>query len=157
MRAVLDTNVLVRSSKNATGPARECFLSFESDQHILLISQYLLAELARVMTYPRVMAQHKLSPEEIREFLQAVETVGELVETPQDEMPAVVSADPDDDPIVQLAVLGHAEVLCTLDRHIRSDSVKAHCQTFGIRVLTDVELLSLLRQSQSTPEEQGSD
>lgn len=155
MRAVLDTNVLVRSSKNATGPARECFLSFESDRHILLVSQYLLAELARVMTYPRVMAQHKLSPEEIREFLLAVETVGEIVETPQDEMPAVVSADPNDDPIVQLAVLGHAEVLCTLDRHIRSDSVKVYCHSFGVRVLTDVELLAELRKSQITPGDSG--
>src|SRR5438445_1674204 len=98
MRVVLDTNVLARSTKYATGPARGCFLRFESGQHTLVVSTYLLAELARVLTYPRLMARHGLSPEEVREFLAAVETVGEMVATPLDSVEAIVSADPEDDP-----------------------------------------------------------
>lgn len=146
MRAVLDTNVLVRCTKNATGPARECFRHFETKQHILLISQYLLSELARVLTYPRLMAQHRLSVDEIREFLVALETVAETVQTPLDVLPVIVSADPDDDPIVQLAVSGKANVLCTHDRHLRSPDVQSYCASHGIQVLTDLELLELFRK-----------
>src|SRR5437870_5547870 len=117
MRAVLDTNVLVRCTKNASGPARECFRQFEAGQHVLLVSRYLLAELARVLTYPRVMAQHRLSADEMRDYIAALEGVAEVVTTPLDSVPAIVSSDPDDDPVLLLAVTGKAEVLCTRDRH----------------------------------------
>lgn len=145
MKTVLDTNILVRCHHKANGPARECFRELESPRHELLVSPYLLAETARVLTYPRLMAIHKLSPDEIREFLTAVEAVGEVVDTTADTLEAVVTADPDDDPIVQLAVSGHAEALCTLDRHLRTPEVRTYCEARGIRIVTDVELLALLR------------
>jgi predicted nucleic acid-binding protein len=91
------------------------------------------------------MAIHKLSPDEIREFLAAVEAVGQVVDTTADSLEAIVTADPDDDPIVQLAVSGHAESLCTLDRHLRTPDMRIYCEARGIRIVTDVELLALLR------------
>jgi putative PIN family toxin of toxin-antitoxin system len=151
MRAVLDTNVLVRCTKYASGPARECFTHFESREHTFVISPYLLAELARVLTYPRIMAQHRLSPEEMRAFLAAVEDVGEMVQTPHDSLQAVVSADPDDDPIIQLAIAGHAAVLCTRDRQFHHPDVQAYCAQHGIRILSDLELLRELRALASPP------
>jgi len=36
-------------------------------------------------------------------------------------------------------------ILCTLDRHFRQPLVRAYCATYGIRVLTDVDLLVELR------------
>jgi putative PIN family toxin of toxin-antitoxin system len=124
-------------------------LAIRERQHTLVVSTYLLAELARVLTYPRLMARHGLSPEGVREFLAAVETVGEMVATPLDSVEAIVSADPEDDPIVQLAVCGKAEVLCTVDRDIHNDDVKAYCAKHRIRVMTDVELLRLFRELES--------
>jgi hypothetical protein len=58
MRVVLDTNVLARSTKYATGPARGCFLRFESGQHTLVVSTYLLAEPMFKMGDPR-LATHE--------------------------------------------------------------------------------------------------
>lgn len=149
MRVVLDTNVLVRSHANAAGPARECFRRFEAGDHVLLVSHYLLTELARVLTYPRLMAIHRLSTAEIAEFLAAVQTVGELVDTPHDAVESVVSSDPDDDPIVQLAVNGRAEALCTLDRHLHQPAVRDYCRARHVRILTDVELLSIFRADEA--------
>ena len=148
MRVVLDTNILVRSHKNAQGPARGCFERLQTEHHTLLISQFLLSELARVLTYPRVMVLHRLSTTEISEFLSAVLIVGAWIETPQDFAEIIVTADPDDDPIVQLAILGKAAVLCTLDRHLRSTTVREHCGNHGIRILTDVELLDEFRRDE---------
>ena len=147
MRVVLDTNVLVRSHKKARGPARECLELLQSDPHAILVSSYLLTELARVLSYPRLMAIHRLSPEEIAEFLAAIRTVSEWVDCKSDEAEAIVSADPDDDPILQLAFVGKAEVLCTLDRDLRTDEVRRICSAQGVRILTDVELLAELRNA----------
>ena len=55
MRAVLDTNVLVRATKNASGPARELLRQFEAEQHVLIVSNAILVELLRVLDYPRVL------------------------------------------------------------------------------------------------------
>jgi hypothetical protein len=58
---------------------------------------------------------------------------------------AVVTADPDDDPIIAAAIAGQAEVLCTLDRHLHQPGVVAYLAAHGVRVLSDIELLQLLR------------
>jgi predicted nucleic acid-binding protein len=56
-----------------------------------------------------------------------------------------VARDPDDNPVVQTAVEGNAEVLCTLDRHFRDPVVVAYCAAKGIRIVGDVELLRELK------------
>ena len=48
-------------------------------------------------------------------------------------------------PIVQTAVIGKADALCTLDRHIHHVSVQRYCADRRISVLTDRELLAQLR------------
>ena len=56
-----------------------------------------------------------------------------------------VPNDPNDDPVLETALSGRAEVLCTLDRHFHHRTVLRFCREHGIQVLTDVELLSMLR------------
>ncbi|MEX0717913.1 MAG: hypothetical protein WD066_15065 [Planctomycetaceae bacterium] len=65
---------------------------------------------------------------------------------------AVVPDDPDDDPIIATAVVGKVDVLCTLDRHIRLPEVEAYCAARNTRVMTDVDFLELLRESDTEPE-----
>lgn len=148
MRAVLDTNVLVRATKNASGPARELLRQFETERHVFIVSNAILVELVRVLDYPRVRAMHRLTDEECLEFIRSLHDAAEVValgDTPA----AGVSVDPDDDPVIQTAVEGKADVLCTLDRHLRTQNVQDYCLCHGIRVLTDVELLDELRRLDS--------
>ncbi len=58
-----------------------------------------------------------------------------------------VPADPDDDPVILTAVEGNAGVICTLDRHFHHPEVLAYCAEREIRILSDVELLRLLREA----------
>ena len=143
MRVLLDTNVLVRATGNSHGPARDVFLQVLTPPHVIVASNFLLDELRRVLAYPRVQRIHGLTAEERESFVRDVETVAELVDVPGSLFQ--VKHDPDDDPIVALAIYGRAEVLCTLDRHLRRPEVASFCAQFNVRVLTDVELLSALQ------------
>lgn len=100
-------------------------------------------EVARVLRYERVREQAELTDEQIDAFVMELRELAELVIAPDE--PAAVVSDPDDNLVVATAVAGRAEVICTRDRHIRHSLVQAYCATFGIRVLTEVELLRELR------------
>ena len=153
MRSVLDTNILVRATKQATGPARELLRCFETEQHVLILSHAILSELIRVLDYPRVRALHRLTPEECQQFVQSLHDAAEVVSL--ERVPAnQISPDPDDDPIIQTAVQGKADVLCTLDRHLRRQDVQDYCRQHGIRIMTDVEVLEELRRAQSANSEE---
>ena len=118
MRIVLDTNILVRASAKARGPARE-LLSFivNSTEHILLLSPFLLSELERVLGYGRVRTVTRLTEAEAAEYISYIRAkeVSEVVYPGP--APRVVPFDVDDDPVVHTAVVGRAEILCTLNRH----------------------------------------
>jgi putative PIN family toxin of toxin-antitoxin system len=149
MRIVLDTNILVRSHAKARGPARELLqLIIGSPRHILLLSPFLLQELERVFSYDRVRASTRLTNEEIAEYLGYLRAkeVSEIVFPGP--APRVVPSDPDDDPVVHTAVVGRADVLCTLNCDFYSPPVRDYCRERGVLVASDVEILGLVRSQQ---------
>jgi hypothetical protein len=62
------------------------------------------------------------------------------------EIPSIVS-DPDDDPILQTAIVGRADVLCSRDAAFRAAAVEKVCSAHGIRVLDDVALMQESRKT----------
>ena len=146
MRIVLDTNILVRANAKAKGPARELLLLIvNSPEHVLLLSPFLLKELERVLEYDRVRVATKLNDEEVAEYLSYVRAreVSEIVFPGP--APRVVPSDADDDPVVHTAVVGRAEILCTLNRDFYHASVLEYCKERGVLVGRDVAILDLLR------------
>ena len=75
----------------------------------------------------------------LTDYIEAVDLVTPFA------IPAVVSADPDDDQVIATAVAGQAEVICTRDRHLFHSYVQSACAALGIRIATDVDLLQELR------------
>jgi putative PIN family toxin of toxin-antitoxin system len=146
MRIVLDTNILVRSHAKARGPARELLqLIIGSPKHILLLSPFLLQELERVFSYERVRASTKLTNDEIAEYLGYLmaKEVSEIVFPGP--APRVVPFDPDDDPVVHTAVVGRADVLCTLNRDFYHPAVRDYCRERGVLIASDVDVLGVVR------------
>ncbi len=146
MRIVLDTNILVRAHAKAKGPARELLqLIAGSSQHTLLVSPFLLQELERVFDYERVRSAARLTDEEISEYLSYLRSrqIAEMIFPGP--APHVVSADPDDDPVVHTAVVGQAGALCTLNRHFYDPAVRQYCRERGVLIASDVDILKLLR------------
>ncbi len=147
MRVVLDTNILVRANPRVSpqGLARDLLLTIVSGPHVLVLSPAILVEVQRVLTYPHVRARWPLTGEAIEQYLVLLETAGVLVELPE-VCPAIIS-DPDDDPILQTAIVGGADILCTRDEAFRHEVVERICTAHGIRIRDDITLLHELRRS----------
>ena len=144
MRIVLDTNVLARATPGKTGPASVLRQVIHSS-HLLILSPYLLTELARVLRYPRVQAMHGLDDREMDQYLAALQAGSLIVNVSPYLAEQIVPDDPDDDPIVATAIAGKANYLCTLDKHLLCQEVVDYCAGHEVRVLTDTELLRELR------------
>ncbi len=144
MRVLLDTNILVRANPKAGGSARTLLAELaRSTEHILIVSPFLLEEVERVLAYPRLQALWPLTPEEIREYTEALDQLAEMVYPGP--APPVVLNDPKDDPVITAALLGRADILCTLDRHLYTPGVLDFLRQHSIQVMSDVQVLLRLR------------
>jgi predicted nucleic acid-binding protein len=54
MRIVLDSNILVRAAWKADGLASQLLRSVLEGPHRLIVSPFILGEVARVLAYPRI-------------------------------------------------------------------------------------------------------
>lgn len=138
-----DTNILVRAVITPGGAAAE-LLRLVATEHLLVTSSYQLSELWEVLQRPPIRALHRLDDGQLQSVLTELATLAIVVPLPAD-VPLIVAADPKDNPIILTAICGHAEVLCTLDRHLFSADVIAYCNANGLRVVKDAELLTELR------------
>jgi putative PIN family toxin of toxin-antitoxin system len=109
----------------------------------LLLSQYLLDEVARTLRYPRLQARFGLSSVEIDEYVSRLHLLAEVVEPATALLP--ILPDPQDDPVLLTAWAGQADVLCSNDLHFYHPAAKAFCTRYRILRLTDLELLRLCR------------
>lgn len=148
MRIVLDTNVLARTTPGPSSPAREVLRRAASAPHVLLMSHSLLSELSRVLRYERLRKTHGLSNEEIDRHVRSIEGAGVVVPLPAGTQLAIVERDPDDDSVIATAIIGQADVLCTLDRHLFHADVVAHCRAHAIEIMNDIDLLRVLREEE---------
>jgi predicted nucleic acid-binding protein len=65
VRILLDTAILVRASGTSRGLARALLHQVIESKHILVLSNEMLYELAKVLRYPRMLALHGLSEERV--------------------------------------------------------------------------------------------
>ncbi|BDC48771.1 hypothetical protein F183_A10870 [Bryobacterales bacterium F-183] len=144
MRIGIDTAILIRAHEKAAGPARELLLVLRETGHALILSSYVLDEVARVLHYPRLQKLFSLTEQEIDRHLAMLRSMADIVEPASG--PPIVLEDPEDDPVVYTAIAGDADILCTVDKHFYALNVLAFCARHKIRVMTDVQLLRLLRE-----------
>ena len=143
MRIVLDTSILVRATEKSAGPARELLLHCVASKHILVLSNEILYELARVLRYPRLQTVYGLSDARIYDYLAFLREVSENVALSP--TLAVPSRDVNDVVVLQTAVIGEADVLCTRDEDFYSAPAADFLKEAGVQVLDEILLLQRLR------------
>lgn len=143
MRIVLDTAILVRATEVSQGPARSLLLNIVKTGHTLLLSNELLYELGRVLRYPRLEKLYGLSEQRVYEFITFLRDAAEIV--PLSPLLVVPIRDLGDIIVLQTAVVGDADILCTRDEDFYAPPAFEFLTEAGIEIVDDVTLLNRLR------------
>ena len=114
-RAVLDTNVLVSALISPGGGSARLLLELRSGAFELLVSPLLLAELREVLR--RDKFRQYVSEAEADAYVELIRSEGVLRADPGPS-PEPLSADPDDEYLIDLARDAQANALVTGDTHL---------------------------------------
>lgn len=132
-KVLLDTNILI-SALGWAGKPREIFQKCLSGELELITSLQQLDELMRVMDYPKF----NFSEEQKLTILGIITAIATIVEiTGQMKM---VKEDPDDDAILETAMVGEVSYIISGDPHLLN--LKAF---IGIKMMTASEFLERKR------------
>ncbi len=136
LRAVIDTNVFLSALWSRHGAAFEIVAELRRGRWQIVLSNHLLFEYEEVAK--RNAAQVGLTLEEIDNVLDALCISAEECQLEPDWIPRL--SDPDDEPLLQLAVEGRVPIIVTRnERHL------SPARDFGIEVLTPAEFLAKVR------------
>ena len=138
MRAVMDTNVLVAALRFRRGASYELLRLLREGKWTLVLSNTVLGEYHEVLH--REAGVLKLTQAEADAYLDALCALAEQRALTSEWQPA--AADPDDEPLVQLARETGVRYLVT--HNVRD--VRGATQ-FGVQVLRPSEFLELLRKN----------
>lgn len=81
MIVTFDTSILVRATKRSTGPARRVIDALATHpDHVIALSPFILAEVGKVLSYPRMQELFGLSADEIQVHLDYLSSISRIVE-----------------------------------------------------------------------------
>ena len=143
MKITLDSTILVRAFVGSGGLARRLLFTILDGDHVLVLSSEILAETSRVLRYPRMRARHGMPDSRIYEYVMFLQSVATMVRP--DPMLIAPIRDPNDIVVLQTAIIGGAEAICTTDDDFFSSPASAFLQSTGILVFTDEELPTRIR------------
>jgi putative PIN family toxin of toxin-antitoxin system len=139
---LIDTNVWVSAFINPHGYPAKLKAAWMQNRFQAVISVALLDELAEVLTRPRILTKYRLDPGEISEFLRLL-AARALKVTPTGRLR--VCRDPDDDVVLETALLGHASYAVSRDDDIKRDpDLIAQMEARGIKVLSVQQFVDFL-------------
>ena len=143
MKIVLDTTILVRANERSHGLARDLLTNIVEGEHRLLLSNEMLHELARVLRYPRLREFYGLTEELVFEYVKYLRRSSEIVTL--DPLLNVPIRDVNDIIVVQTAIIGEADVLCTRGEDFFESPASEYLRKMDIAVLDDIALMHRLR------------
>lgn len=137
MRVVLDTGVLIAALITADTPPDRIYQAWRKGRFKLVTSSWQLDELRRASRYEKL--RQFLKPNEAGNLVNGLKRHA-LVLT---ELPEVdLSSDPQDNPVIAMAIAGDADFLVSGDRR----GVLALKRVGSTRIVTAAEFLKVLRK-----------
>ena len=144
MHAVLlDTNILVSAFINPKSKPAKLLTHWKKRKFDLVISDILLHEFSEVIRRPRIKEKYSISDKEIKELEKIildraifVPTSGELS----------LCRDPDDNVIIETAIVGKANYIVTGDKDIKTPQLIKHLAQNKIKIITVSQYLKELEK-----------
>jgi putative PIN family toxin of toxin-antitoxin system len=112
MRAIIDTNILVRAVIRPQGTVGPVLLRPRQGEYTLLYSRATLNELVDVLNRPWFRGKYRLSDGELQTVVALILLRGESVGPAE---PLSICRDPKDDKFLELAVAGETDVMVSGD------------------------------------------
>jgi putative PIN family toxin of toxin-antitoxin system len=115
--AVFDTVTLLQAAANPAGPAGACLRLVTEKKVILHLSEDGLAELADVLSHPKIRKKFSLlTDEHVSGFIRGLRALAEVLP----EVPSVFRyvRDPDDEHVLNLAIATRATYIVTRDNDL---------------------------------------
>lgn len=139
MRAVIDTNILVRAILKPGGTVGPLVDFLRDGHYVFLYSEETLNELIDVLGRPRMVHRYGISADEVDALCALLVLRGETVQPSQ-----VITAcrDPKDNKFLEVALAAKADVIVSGDEDLRVLSPFE-----GIPVIQPSDFLKLLRRS----------
>ncbi|MCL5961188.1 MAG: putative toxin-antitoxin system toxin component, PIN family [Chloroflexi bacterium] len=116
MRVVMDTNVVVSRFLSPRGTPALVFEQWVCGAFELVVTEPILSEYQKALSYKRVQARHGMSVLEIVEVIDGLRSFAVLVES--GETVQVVKDDPEDDKFLDRALAGEATYIISGDSHL---------------------------------------
>jgi putative PIN family toxin of toxin-antitoxin system len=144
MKVVLDTNVLVSAFLITSCVPARILESWYAFAFTTITSPDLLAELARILTRPRISQRTGLNEPQVAAFVDTFRGTSDVV-VPTESLRVV--RDDDDNRLLEAAAAGHAHFIVT------GDQVLLVLGTYGeTRIVTPAAFLAVLRDIVPEPE-----
>jgi putative PIN family toxin of toxin-antitoxin system len=142
VRAVIDTNVWVSALLNRSGRPAEVLAAYRAGRFTLVTAEPLLDEIKAVLCRPRIANKYGITVMDadalvalLREHAVLVIVSGSIQ----------VCRDPDDDVVIEAAMIGKAAAVVTRDEDLSRDPASLQCLTdAGIRAMTVHHFLAAL-------------
>lgn len=142
LRVVVDTNVWVSALLNQAGYPARMLSALRAQEYFLLISAPLLEELAEVLSRPRIARKYGVSRDDTEVLVSLLKERGiEVALTGSIRL----CRDPDDDVVLETALVGQADVVVSRDEDIKGDEDLVRLlNESGVEVLSVSRFLSAL-------------
>ena len=137
MRVVLDTGILIAAPTTKDTPPDQIYQSWRKRRFELVTSEWQLDEFRRVSRYTKL--RKYLQPIEVGNLINGLRHQARLLE----ELPDVdLSEDPDDNPLLAMAIVGDVDYLISGDKR----DVLALKKVGKARIITARRFLTILQK-----------
>lgn len=113
LRVVLDTNVYISGTILARGVPFEILEAWRNHQYILVTSEAIIAEIERVLRYPRIRDRYRITETDIARLITSLRADALIV--PDCNIANGICSDPDDDKFLSCAAIAQADHIVTGD------------------------------------------
>ena len=131
---VVDTNIWVSAFLTPRGYPARLKAYWQASRFDVAISTPLLAELAEVLARPRLQNKYRYSTDELTAYLRLIATLATLVPVTGE---LSLCRDPDDDILLETAIVGKAAQVVSRDEDITRDTdLFGHLEKYRITTVT---------------------
>jgi len=147
-RIVLDTNIFIRSILSPKGLGAKIVDLWKLKKFVLLLSYDLLDEIADVLLNPKLMLKYNYSFKDVESLIVLCKKQAVIIK------PAVViqiCRDPDDDKIINCAIMGRPHYLVSGDADLYDDkNVKRILFEYGVQIIKPERFIEIFKEEESS-------